>query len=588
MISLTPDQKRAVDCEENIQLSACPGSGKTRVIIAKLLRLAEAVEGTPRSIACITYTNAAVDEIESRIKQIGTNALFERCEISTIHAFCLEFMLRPYRWLVPAVPPAFKILTREMNAFERIVRAVEDEIGRVIEFRTFDDYASIRMTLDGSPAGSGLEGGIVTDASARRYWDLMHQAGYIDFSMILYYSHALLNAYDFIAEGLSSRFSWLLVDEFQDTTDVQIEILKLLNARLHTQFFLVGDEHQSINAFAGARPDLARAFSEEINARQDIAISGNFRSGQHIITPAQTLITRNPAMYSAGHAEHYTGTIQHQHAVSPVNAVTDHFLPLLEENGIAAGNAAVLAPWWQHLVPVARALRGFGVPVFGPGARPYQRSRLFAVLAEQLGACVEMETLLYLPGVERAIFRVINEAMGLSRFNVFSYLGRCTALKLVYVAKAIAQENPGGAAWLEASAQACADILLTDEWIDRPTAEALTGSVHEMMNDMRNRNVDVDNLEIADLGLFANPDNAIKLLTLHNSKGREFDAIAIINANEGHLPHFTARTQSEFDEARRLFYVGITRARKHLLIVSDQSHHRNRPTRFIAGTGLVN
>ncbi|MEQ9448805.1 MAG: UvrD-helicase domain-containing protein, partial [Rhodospirillaceae bacterium] len=185
MISLTPDQRRAVDCEENIQLSACPGSGKTRVIIAKLLQLAETVEGTPRSIGCITYTNAAVDEIESRIKKAGTNALFERCEIATIHAFCLQFILRPYRWLVPEVPPGFKILTREMRAFERLVRAVEDEIGRPVQFRTFEDYASIRMALDGSPAGTGIEGGIVTDASARRYWDLVRQAGYIDFSMIL-------------------------------------------------------------------------------------------------------------------------------------------------------------------------------------------------------------------------------------------------------------------------------------------------------------------------------------------------------------------------------------------------------------------
>ncbi|MEQ8739330.1 MAG: ATP-dependent helicase [Rhodospirillales bacterium] len=588
MISLTPDQRRAVDCEENIQLSACPGSGKTRVIIAKLLQLAETVEGTPRSIGCITYTNAAVDEIESRIKKAGTNALFERCEIATIHAFCLQFILRPYRWLVPEVPPGFKILTREMRAFERLVRAVEDEIGRPVQFRTFEDYASIRMALDGSPAGTGIEGGIVTDASARRYWDLVRQAGYIDFSMILYYSHAILSAHDFIAEGLSSRFSWLLVDEFQDTTDIQIEILKLLNARLHTQFFLVGDEHQSINAFAGARPDLARAFSEEIGARQEIAISGNFRSGPHIITSAQTLITRNPAMYSAGQAEQYTGAIQYEHVASPVNAITDHFLPLLEGNAVSPGKTAILAPWWQHLVPVARALRDFGVPVFGPGARPYQRSRLFAVLAEQLGACVDTETLLHLPGVEKAIFRVINEAMGFSRFDVFSYSGRCTALKLVYAARAIAQEHPGGAAWLEASAQASADILLADEWIDSVTAETLTGSVQEMMSDMRNRNVDVDNLEISDLGLFANPDNAIKLLTLHNSKGREFDAVAIIHANEGQIPHFTARTQMEFDEARRLFYVGVTRARKHLLVVSDQLDHRNRPTRFIAEAGLVN
>lgn len=588
MIPLTRDQRRAVDYEGNIHLSACPGSGKTRLIIAKLLRLAETFEGTPRSIGCITYTNAAVDEIDARIKQAGTNTLFDRCEISTIHAFCLQFVLRPYRWLEAAVPVGFKILTREARPFERIVRAVEDEFGRPLEFRTLDEYASIRMALDGSPAGTGIDSGIVTEASARRYWDMMRQAGYIDFSMILYYSYVLLRAHDFIAEGLSCRFSWLLVDEFQDTTDVQIEILKLINARQHTQFFLVGDQHQSIHAFAGARPDLSHAFSEELDARQDMAISGNFRSGPHIVEPAQTLISRIPAMYSTGEAEHYTGVVRYQHAESPVHAITDHFLPLLQANGVSLGNAAILAPWWQHLIPVARRLRGFGVPVFGPGARPYRRSRLFAVLAEQLGACVEAESFLHLPGVEKAIFRVINEAMGLSRFDVFSYSGRCSALKLVYEGKRIAQHQPGGVAWLEESAQACADILHADDWIDQATAEALIRSVEEMMNDMHNARIDVANLEISDLGLFANPDHAIKLLTLHNSKGREFDAVAIVHANEGQIPHFTARTQPEFDEARRLFYVGITRARKHLLVVSDQTDHRNRPTRFIGDARLIN
>lgn len=587
MIPLTPDQRRAVEYDANIQLSACPGSGKTRVIIAKLLRLAETVEGTPRSIGCITYTNAAVDEIESRVKQIGTNALFDRCEIATIHSFCLQFILRPYRWLVPEVPAGFKILTSEMRTFERLVEAVEDELRRPMQFRALEDYASIRMAIDGSPTGPGLVGGIVTDASARRYWQLMREAGYIDFSMILYYSHTLLREHNFIAEGLSSRFSWILVDEFQDTTDVQIDILRCLNARLHTRFFLVGDEHQSITAFAGARPDLAAAFSNEIGARRDLAISGNFRSGPHIVRPAQTLIPRVPAMYSAGEAERYRGVTRYEHADAPVNAITDCFLPILEANDVPLGKAAILAPWWQHLVPVARRLRGFNVPVFGPGARPYKRSRLFAVLAEQLGACVDAEALVHLPGVEKAIFRLINEAMGVTRFSVFSYAGRCTALKLVYEAKRIAQTHVGGAAWLEATARTSAGILMADEWIDNATGEALVASVQEMKNDMRAVAVDVENLQISDLGLFANPDHAIKLLTLHNSKGREFDAVAIINANEGQIPHFTARTPLEFEEARRLFYVGITRARKHLLVVSDQFHPRNRPTRYIAEAGLT-
>ncbi|MBO6807874.1 MAG: ATP-dependent helicase [Thalassospira sp.] len=567
-------------------LSACPGSGKTRVIIAILLQLAERVEGSPRSIGCITYTNAAVDEIEDRVKQVGSNTLFERCEIATIHAFCLRFILRPYCWLAPELPPAFKILTSDMSLFGHLVQTVEDEIGRRIQRQTFDDYASIRMDVNGTPAGPGISVGIVSAANAMRFWELMRYRGFIDFSMILYHSLQILQNHPFVAEGLSSRFAWLLVDEFQDTTDVQVAILRELNQHFRCGFFLVGDENQSINGFAGARPDLGKAFAVDVQAEENMALSHNFRCATQIIQPAETLIPRHPPMRSAGNAENYSGSVAYHHVASAKEGIIRSFLPLLREQKIPLGRSAILAPWWRHLVPVARNLRNLGIPVFGPGARPYQRKRLFASLAEQLGASAESEGFMHLLSVEKAIFRLISEAMGQTRFDVFSYAGRCTALKLVYAAKQTADEHPNGMEWLEVSSASVGQILFHDEWIDMTTAQALQNSVQEMRADMTARNVDLDNLQVSDLGLFANPENAIKLITLHNSKGREFDAVAIIHANEGQIPHFAARTRDEFEEASRLFYVGITRAKKHLVVLSDQSDYRNAPSRYVAQSGL--
>ncbi len=587
MISLTPDQRRAVEHQGNIMLSACPGSGKTRVIIAKLLKLAEQVEGTPRSIGCITYTNAAVDEIEYRIKQFGTNALVDRCEIATIHSFCIRFILRPFVWMLPELPQNFKILTREMRFFDRLVRAVEEEENRAVQFRTFEDYASVRMGIGGNPVGVGTESGIVNERSARRFWELMLRNGFIDFSMILYYSLRILEEHPFVTAGLSSRFAWLLVDEFQDTTDIQIEILRRLQEQINSQFFLVGDENQSIHAFAGARPDLARGFSNDIGARQDIALSGNFRCAPQIIVPAEALIARVPPMVSAGDAALIAGRVEYRHVANPREAITDHFIPMLEARGIALGNAAVLAPWWRHLIPIARRLREMDIPVFGPGARPYQRRRVYAHLAEQLGACVASETLDALPGVEKAIFHLASEAMGTPRFDIFTYTGRCTALALVYEAQRLALHHPGGMDWLEVSAQAVATILRDGEWINELAAQAIIRSVGEMRTDMERNNIDIANLQISDLGLFADPKAAIKLITLHNSKGREFEAVAIVHANQGQIPHWTADTQEEFDEARRLFYVGLTRAKQHLMVFSDQMDYRNVRTPFIAEAGLI-
>ena len=158
---------------------------------------------------------------------------------------------------------------------------------------------------------------------------------------------------------------------------------------------------------------------------------------------------------------------------------------------------------------------------------------------------------------------------------------------MVYEAKRIADLHPGGMDWLVQCAQSAGQLLMEEDWIDTVTAAAIKTSVQEMHADMTRNKVDVANLQIEDLGLFADPDSAIKLITMHNSKGREFDAVAIVHANEGQIPHFTSRTREEIDEARRLFYVGITRTRNHLMVFSDQSDHRNVPTRFIREAGLV-
>ncbi len=586
MITLTDEQKRAVDYLGNMLLTACPGSGKTRVILAKLLKVSDEVVGTPQFVGCITYTNAAVDEIEFRLRRYGSNASAEKCYIATIHSFCLHYILRPYHWLMPEVPPNFKVLTKEMSVFEAIVRAVEDEVSRPVKFQTFEDYGSLRIDLEGNPCGQGFESGIVSDATARRYWELVLNRGYLDFSQILYYSWKVLSKNEFVGRGIASRFKWLLVDEFQDTTDIQVEIFQELRKHLHTYFLLVGDKNQSIMRFAGARPELAQIFAEDIHAKLDVSLSGNFRSAPQIITPSETLLPTEPPMHSVGDAKEVTGYVNHVHVQQPVNAITDYFLPSLQDIGIPLGRAAILAPWWTHLIPIARHLRQLDVPVFGPGARPYKKKRLFAQLAEQLGACAEADDLLGLPGVERALFRLVNDVTGNTRFDVFSYAGRRSALAMIYESIKISESTPSGAKWLQETSEVVSTILISDGWLPESSRNLLSDSAQEMIADMQANDVDVANLLVSDLGLFANPDQALKLTTLHNSKGREFDAVAMVCMNAGSIPHYLERTQEGFDEARRLFYVGMTRAKKVLLIASDQSHWRNRPTPFIEESGL--
>ena len=157
-------------------------------------------------------------------------------------------------------------------------------------------------------------------------------------------------------------------------------------------------------------------------------------------------------------------------------------------------------------------------------------------------------------------------------------------------AQELQDDHMGAIAWLEAAAEAFSQVLIDAGYLSRDEQDLFAMSVEEMKVDMRNNKVDLDNLAIDDLGIYASPDAALKLSSLHNAKGREYQAIAMIDLHEGRIPFYLAQSAEEIEEAKRLFYVGITRAKRLLLYVTDDSDRRNGPTRFLragAGVGVV-
>lgn len=586
-MSLTPEQKAAVDCPDNLLLRACPGSGKTRVIATKLMAGIEEVRGTPRKVACITYTNSAVHEIEDRIAKTLLPDDESHFDVSTIHSFCLNVVFRPFVWRIPGYNSGFKMLTREMDQFERMVKAACSEFNYLSPNRQdFEDFAAISIDASGRLVGSVMRSNIVA-RGAKGFWRLCRQHGYVDFCTLLYLSLWLLRKYPEIADGVASRYALLLVDEFQDTTDLQVEILTEIAKRGRTRFFLVGDTYQSIYGFAGARPELADVFAGRIGARCDLSLSGNFRSSPPIIADAEKLFPRTPAMKAVGKARVYTEQTEHIHVSHPFHAMTDYFLPALDGLGIPLGDSTVLAPSWNVLFPLSRALRDRGISVVGPGARPYKRARLFAGISEQLCGYVVDPRPDGLPSIERTLFHLVQELTGHPRFGIFTYAGRVTVLQIIAVATDLAATNLGALDWLDKCSIAVGQVLVDADLIAPSHVSLLFVSVQEMKADMIRNKIDITNYALEDLGLFASPDRALKLSTLHSAKGREYEAVAMINLHEGSIPFFLAKTTEEIQEARRLFYVGATRAKRLLMYVTDVSDSRNRPTRFLGpdGTG---
>jgi DNA helicase II / ATP-dependent DNA helicase PcrA len=584
---LTNEQREAVRCDEDVMLTACPGSGKTRVIISKLSRAIDAVRDTPRAVACITYTNAAVHEIEARLRhhiQPGDDIYFDIC---TIHSFCLNHIFRPFCYLISGYKRGFKVLTPDSAAFEEHVTAVLAEHGRYNPgFSDLDDFAKLRVGLDGKPVGQAIEHGGLTREIATAFWKRIRAAGFIDFANIIYYSFVLLQKRPEILSYVSAKFAWILVDEFQDTTDLQVEILSLIAATKRTQFLLVGDPCQSIYRFAGARPDLADEFAGRIGARTDLTLSGNFRSSSAIINHANLLYPRTPMMTPVGSAKKFTEMPEWKQGESPFEVITDYFLPAIEALGIPIGEAAILAPTWFSLFHLGRRLREYGVSIVGPGARPYRRNRQFAPLAEQVCGYMMEPRPEAIAGIERTLFNTTLDVTGRASFDIFSYPGRVTVFRLLYKAQELRVAHQGAIEWLEAAANAFAAILIDAEYLSRAEENVFAMSVEEMKADMRNNHVDLTNLTIDDLGIYGSPDAALKLSTLHNAKGREYQAVAMMDLHEGRIPFYQAETAEEFEEAKRLFYVGVTRAKRFLLYVTDNSHPRNQPSRFLGDEGV--
>jgi DNA helicase-2/ATP-dependent DNA helicase PcrA len=264
-------------------------------------------------------------------------------------------------------------------------------------------------------------------------------------------------------------------------------------------------------------------------------------------------------------------------------AITEEFLPRVEAARIPLGDATVLAKDWSSLIGLSRQLREFGTPIVGPGARPYRRSRLFAQLAEQFcGALTEPnpETSNQL---ERALFHAVQDVTGHGRLDVFSHEGRVVLVRLMREAARLAAVAPGAVAWLDAMSQATGTILKDAGYIDQEQAGLFFASVQEMKADMRRQNVDIANLSIEDLGLFASPTRALRLSTIHYAKGREYDAVAMIGLRRGAFPPYRA---TDIDAEKRLFYVGVTRARRLLMYVAERDSYGNPPSMFLGPNGV--
>jgi len=571
-VKLTAEQYDVVNEEQSCLVKACPGSGKTRAIIAKLLKVCEEVRNSPRKVACITYTNAAVHEICRRIQKVG-GLPDGSCEINTIHTFCLLNVLRPFAHLLgDEVPTTFGILGPDSPE----LFAVGGEIfGGQINQQFFRDMLmNIKRRDNGIFCPENLDSGRATE-----FYNQISASGLLTFGDIVYFSEKIVSRFPFVRRSLASRFYRIIVDEFQDTSPEQANILKAIAGVNRTRLMLVGDENQSIFGFSDARPDIFSEFAE--NADFPIiekTFTGNFRCSSLIVETAEKICERNPNMVAVGLDRDCTHEVQRIYSANAASGILEHFISVVEAEGISFGNCAVLAPQWWELRTLGRILASKGVPVVGPGARPYRRASEFTNVAEAAAECVVAPSSEAQSRLERALtfcLRSVNRGNFICEDR---WEKRKAVCRIRRAAAQLHGEDLAAIEWVEALAAVAAETLESSGLTSsqgklqiQTTAQAMASQIQENHN--RENAADFG---IKKLALFSNPKNSLQLSTIHSAKGLEWDAVALVDLHEGKIPHKNA---VDVDESRRLLYVGCTRAKKILMLFT---HNNRTPSRFLA------
>lgn len=551
---LNDEQKLAVlDAANSILLTAPPGSGKTATLIARALSEYEVLPDN-KMIALITYTNAGADEISNRIEYDSTKMF-----IGTIHSFCLNYILRPFGW------KAGWRSTRIIQ-FSEMQEFVSTNF-EFSEINWIEELGKIQLSLDGTlNQVINWNNRYSFETVASRYFEFLESRGAIDFNEVIRRSLRLIHDFEFIRNSLASKFHELLVDEFQDTSEFQYQIIKAICDGGMTTTFLVGDPRQQILTFAGYIEGGFDRVAKELGCKQ-YRLTKTYRSSNVITSSFQKLFPSDPGfenLSSVKDAGIPLQTISLQNTTHSI--VIGRLIDAMISSGIKPNEIAILSTSWFDCLNISRDLRR-RFRLSGIGALPHRsvNSTGFSLL--------------------RSIFKYHTET-NLRNFKTLKRnLSRYLKESNFEPANEDFQSIISG--FIDEISKINESLSLSDGLRALKFGfESLLPIEHSVFDELFAREHDelFSQWTIQEYADALSGKDSIFVNTIHSSKGMEFDAVVMYCADEFKIPHQTwdrdrqmrlSLTADDEYTGRKLFYVAMSRSRKVLII----TNHRN-PSAF--------
>ena len=576
--SLNESQLEAYQADGHCAVLAGPGSGKTRLLVAKVAQLLNQRPNGPRGVACVTFNNDAVKEMRKRLGDLGLKPS-KRLFVGTVHSFCLACIVAPFGHLfrddlangitVATEPERYRILDEAINAARSDWR-VEDLWK---EFSVYRRKHPIKNETDWrvDPETAGV---------IETYEQLLHDRGLIDFDDMVLIALDLVRRHKFVRSALEARFPFLVIDEYQDLGYPLHLIVRSLMDTTEVDVFAVGDPDQSIYGFAGADPKYLREMAADHGVKQ-VQLGMNYRSAQEIIDSSQVALAVDPprAYESARKgASGELGFLECQNGITEqARTIAHSVIPSLEHRGVAKGQIAVLYIDRADALVLTRALDDAGIQFAGERDHRYQRTPFTRWLEDVAVWC--------------SLFPETQE--GPEFEEIFHWYANTMAASYPSIA---INDLAGRTKFFEALTSVTEPHMLLAEWLGRldhllelencltalPTDPGYIANWKEI-NENCQEGRSLMGFRLDDFARCGGRADTVTLTTLHSSKGLEYEAVIIPGLEQGRLPDFRAISPEALEEARRVFYVGMTRAKDTVYLLYSGWYENQFGRKFEAG-----
>jgi len=573
---------------------AGPGSGKTTVIVQRLFFLMEQKQVPPEKLLVITFTKEAALSMQQRFSNLSHQTL--PVNFGTFHSVFYHIIQKSHnikqnhiltdaekkKLIVPIIK---KYIAKGELAYRQELREDAIQLLSAISYlkNTGDEKATISL-LSQEWRGSFLH--IMEEYETKK-----KEICAMDFDDMVYECYRLLKRDRKAREYWQQRFDHILIDEFQDINPMQYQVVRLLTTG-KSNLFVVGDDDQSIYGFRGSRPEILKQFWQEYNAKK-ICLDTNYRSSKEIIKASLSVINENQNRFhktlKASPEQEIQGDNSPSVTIRPFPEREQEYEYLVSKlrDDNSKHTTAVLFRTNAYMQGVAARLSREGIPyTMKEKVRSiYEHFIVKDIMAYLCVASGIGNRAMFLQIMNKPSRQINREAVGEGKFDyriVKSFyqkqglnaprirviqaieqmdkqmqcLKRLSPFPAVqYIRKAVGYEG-----YLKGKAQTAVQWKEWEEMLEWLSTDALNYSTVKDWLEAQEQYT----RKLKQRGPDVLPSTGIFLMTVHASKGLEFDSVLIPDCNEKIFPHGSMPDEDSLEEERRIFYVAMTRAKKNL------------------------